>query len=119
MGLPGVLRPCLECGALSEQSRCPEHRAAQERAREARRPGRRKKYDRDFRALRKWWEPRVAAGGVRCRRAGDGCLLEPDTMIEPGTPWQLGHPDTFCSRETHPEHERCNEHYGGREVGLL
>ena len=53
--------------------------------------------------LRKRWTPRVAAGGVACGRCG--------LLIQPGTPWDLGHPDDDKRREPTPWHQRCNRVY--------
>jgi hypothetical protein len=36
-----MLRPCLDCGTLSEASRCPGHATARQRAKDAQRPERR------------------------------------------------------------------------------
>lgn len=60
----------------------------------------------EHRAERAAWAPLVAAGTVACRR-GDQCL-EPELLIRPGEPWDLGHPDAVCDRPTAPEHRRCN-----------
>jgi hypothetical protein len=59
----------------------------------------------------------VAGGYVACSRCG--------LLIEPGTPWDLGHPDSGSSGG--PEHRRCNRRAGGvasmrarsRRVSLL
>ena len=64
------------------------------------------------RAGRRWWEPRVAAGVVRCARAAacvyaelvDGELV--GGLIHQGEPWHLGHPDGESAGG--PEHRRCN-----------
>lgn len=57
-------------------------------------------YGPEHRALRKQWESKVAAGGVRCWRCGG--------LINAGTPWDLGHADEDRSVYRGPEHVRCN-----------
>lgn len=59
-------------------------------------------YSGDHRKLRAEWAPHVEAGQVRCFRAGCGRL------IEPGSPWDLGHRDDDRSQWTGPEHRACN-----------
>jgi hypothetical protein len=108
-----ALMPCLDCGALSDKNRCPQHRRVKERLRNRRRaPKRVGRYGAAHQQLRKAWEPRVLAGEVHCRR-GEGCLRYPDTKVRAGDKWHLGHPDALCEAPTAPEHKRCNEHYAG------
>ena len=49
--------------------------------------------------LRRALAPHVAAGGVACARCGE--------LIEPGTPWDLGHSDDGLGYNG-PEHAACN-----------
>lgn len=65
-------------------------------------------YGRDHIRERRTWEPKVAAGGVACRRC--------EEPIEPGEAWDLGHPDAHCAKPKAPEHERCNRATNGRAV---
>jgi hypothetical protein len=51
-------------------------------------------------ALRARWAPLVDRGEVLCARCG--------VLIDPGTPWDLGHDDDDRSRYNGPEHARCN-----------
>lgn len=92
------------CPQLTTGSgRCPEHT----RAAEARRGSRQARgYDAEHDRLRAEWEPRVAAGRVRCARCGK--------LIASGSPWDLGHRDDDRSRYNGPEHQRCNRSAGGR-----
>jgi len=46
------------------------------------------RYGPEFRRLRDWWPPKVAAGSVHCHAVE--CLQE-SRRIVPGTPWDLGH----------------------------
>ena len=57
-------------------------------------------YGRRHKALRKRWEPKVAAGVVNCARCGK--------PIAPGSLWDLGHDDYDRTRYNGPEHRRCN-----------
>jgi len=50
--------------------------------------------------LRKRWALLVELGGIPCARCGG--------LIQPGTPWDLGHDDLDRSRPSAPEHRRCN-----------
>lgn len=90
------------CGreGCDELMPCPTHPPAN-RSRPAGR------YDAEHQAARAEWAPYVAAGEVHCRR-GEKCLRYPNTLIEPGKPWHLGHPDAECDAPRAPEHMRCN-----------
>ena len=62
---------------------------------------RRRKYDTGpHRKMRKEFAPLVAAGLVNCARCGE--------LIEPGTPWDLGHSDRDPGAYSGPEHAYCN-----------
>lgn len=50
--------------------------------------------------LRKLWEPRVARGGVLCRRCKQ--------PIDPAAKWDLGHDPLDRSLPAVPEHPICN-----------
>ena len=58
------------------------------------------------RRTRKEFAPMVAAGLVNCARCGE--------LIEPGTPWDLGHDDRDPSLYSGPEHAYCNRAAGCR-----
>lgn len=96
-------KPCIVCGALSSGTRCPTHRQAKERARQAGRDPQRYAQNQ---ALRKVWAPRVATGEVRCRRCRK--------PIRVGTEWHIGHPDAECVAPVGPEHATCNTSAAGR-----
>ena len=49
------------------------------------------------------WVPRVKAGGVACGRCGQ--------TIEPGTPWDMGHPGDDKRLTPVPWHRRCNRQF--------
>lgn len=109
-----TLRPCLDCGDLSAQSRCPVHARDAERRRNKNRTPRGDRYGREHQEERASWVPLVEAGKVRCRRAAVGQCIAGTPLILPGSPWHLGHPDEECSRPTAPEHEKCNTSAAGR-----
>jgi hypothetical protein len=60
---------------------------------------------------RKRWAPKVDAGLVDCRRC--------DQPIEPGRPWDLGHPDDACPKPKAPEHRVCNRRAGGSNGAMV
>ncbi len=71
-------------------------------------------------AERKRWTPKVARGGIVCRRSPYGMCLEENegrpATIAPGTPWDLGDPDDACAAPKAPEHRRCNRATGTHRV---
>lgn len=101
------LRRCVTCPKLVPQrarnGRCTDCQREQEQARGT---AAQRGYDQEHKAERIRWSPLVEAGTVHCRR-GPHCL-EPSTLIAPGTPWDLGHPDDQCPAPRAPEHRRCN-----------
>lgn len=108
-----ALKPCLDCGTLSDQARCMKHRAVREAARNVRRaPKRAGRYGEAHQAERAWWATRLAAGDVIMCRRGEDCLMA-DHRVYPAQPWHLGHPDELCEAPRAPEHRRCNTHYAG------
>ena len=102
-----TVRPCLDCGALSQGSRCPTHAAAKARARTAGRGTTvQRGYGPEHKALRAEWAPQVATGQVACARCGD--------LIAAGEAWDLGHTDDRTGYRG-PEHARqCNRAAAGR-----
>ena len=52
--------------------------------------------------------PLVAAGLAYCARC--------EELIEPGTPWDLGHDDRFPEYHSGPEHAGCNRSAPHRNV---
>lgn len=99
-------RVCAEpgCPELQAETRCPIHRRERERARGT---SSQRGYDYAHQQERAHHQSRMDAG-VRydCRRC-----LQP---IEPGSPWDLGHPDADCPRPKGPEHAGCNRAVAGR-----
>ena len=75
---------------------------------------RNRKYGRALhRRTRMEYVPLVATGLVRCAR-GEGCSFAElvggvwvGGLIEPGTPWDLGH-DDWTGLHSGPEHPYCN-----------
>jgi hypothetical protein len=63
-------------------------------------PNARHRYGNDHKKRRTQWTPRVNAGTVTCWRCGH--------LIQPGTPWDLGHADGSTTIYNGPEHRRCN-----------
>ena len=62
-------------------------------------------YGRHHKALRKRWEPKVAAGVVNCARCGK--------PIHPGELWDLDHTDDRTAY-LGASHRRCNRATSGR-----
>lgn len=88
--------PIPGCPTLVPSGRCEQHRqTTTERG-----------YGKQHQAERAQWAPLVNAGLIDCRR-GSQCLA-PDVRIQPGEPWELGHPDAACAAPKAPEHRRCN-----------
>jgi len=100
------LRPCIDCGRLSDATRCPKHRAAKQRARDQRRGSSSARgYNGQHQRERAAWVPVVDAGMAHCARCGG--------WIQPGEPWALDHTDDR-SGYLGPSHKRCNDAAGGR-----
>jgi hypothetical protein len=81
----------------------PEKRRAYERDRERRRvrpSAKERGYGTAHKRLRKQWAQAVAVGNVLCTRC--------NTLILPGSPWDLGHDDGNRNVYTGPEHRACN-----------
>lgn len=106
--MPRAPRRCSKLGC-DELLPCPTHTRDIQR-----RPSGR--YPTSHAQDRERWRPYVEAGRVSCRR-GEQCRRHPDTLIRPGQPWDLGHPDAECSAPTAPEHEKCNRSAPGRQRG--
>lgn len=90
---------CLDCGAITNGSRCPDCASRKDRKRQAARGDR---YGQDHRALRREWLPHVRAGTVICCRCPD--------LIKPGEPWDLDH----RMNGSFPAHASCNRSAGAR-----
>lgn len=102
------LKPCLDCGELSDQARCPTHRAEHQRKRDAERGGTAARgYGRTHRLERERWKPVVEAGQVECWRCHQ--------PIDPSKPWDLGHDDEDRTKYKGPEHPLCNRRTSGRK----
>ena len=93
------LKPCIECGQISPQARCPDHRRGTTADRG---------YGSEHQAERAAWTELVDAGGVECRRAAYGLCVAPSPVLDPAEPWHLGHPDAACPAPRAPEHVVCN-----------
>lgn len=113
-----VARICLDCPRLAEpgHKRCARH----QRSFQVRRLAARVRYAGDWRRRRRYWEPLVATGTVRCAR-GPACLFAEwvngelvGGLIDPAE-WDLGHPDD--SSVGGPEHRRCNRGQPSRRKG--
>lgn len=89
---------CLDCPTITEpgHSRCPPHERTRDKARGTRQQ---RGYDAAHDAERERWAPYVEAGIVVC----DKC----NTLIQPGSAWDLGHNDRRTAW-TGPEHAHCN-----------
>jgi hypothetical protein len=103
-------RPCVDCGTLTDQTRCPAHRAQKQRARDQQRGSSTARgYDQQHERLRQAWQPEVDAGSVICWRC--------NKPIEAGSAWHLGHDDHDRNLYRGPEHVRCNCATSGRVGG--
>ena len=92
-GRNGAKRICLDCPAITDQSRCPSCRSKRERTRGT--PAERG-YDQAHKAERARLAPLVATGSVKCWRCGG--------YIAAGSPWDLGHDDRDRTVHRGPEH---------------
>ncbi len=112
-------RLCANCGAPTPASRrvlCDRCRAAS-LARHSRSSAERKHpkssaargYGQRHRRLRKQWKLAVERGEVICGRCG--------RYIDPGTPWDLGHPQDNKALEPRPWHARCNRQFAATVTG--
>ena len=101
-----ALRPCIQCGRLSNKTRCPTHEAERNRQRGS---STARGYDRQHELLREQWRPEVTAGLVDCWRC--------EQRIKAGEPWHLGHDDNDRTRYRGPEHVDCNCATAGRVGG--
>lgn len=111
-GQPAV-RLCQRCGAPARSPRswyCAACRAwadenGRRRSAERRHPKTRQErgYGASHDAARKRWAPQVERGGVACGRCHQ--------LIEPGSQWDLGHPNDDKSLPPVPWHQRCNRQY--------
>lgn len=98
-----VKRPCLDCGSISEGSRCPAHTRARTRARDLRRgtPTQRG-YDSRHYAIRARLLPR--AYGQPCPRCGEPMLEGQELDLGHATPLRVDP----RSRADRIEHAHCN-----------
>lgn len=73
-------KPCLDCGQLSYESRCPAHTQRMEQLRDLRRAGKKKMlYNSEYRKQAAY----VRATAITCHICGDGARRE--------DPWQADH----------------------------
>lgn len=95
------VKPCVICGQLSDQARCPDHR----RGTTAQRG-----YGYAHQQQRERDTEVVASGEAVCWRCGEPI----DPLDEP---WDSGHDDHDRSIWLGPEHELCNRGAPGRRRG--
>jgi len=82
---------------------CPKHARAHDKARGSKRE---RGYDAGYNAMRKAFEPEVAAGKSNCWRCTG--------LIQPGSEWHLGHDDHDRGIIRGPEHAHCNLSAAGK-----
>lgn len=105
--MAGMARICAQrgCPRITDQDRCPEHRAARERQRDSyyKRSG-----GAEFTSLRKVWAVEVAKGNVPCGRCG--------IILQPDEPWHFDHDDNDRANLAlaTPSHPFCNTSAGGK-----
>lgn len=99
-------KPCLDCGKLSEGSRCPEHQRRVDQLRDMKRAAKKAQYyNSDYRKRAKI----VRETALICHICGDGPRVN--------DPWQADHlepgnPDS----ELAPAHRSCNAKRGDRPL---
>lgn len=106
------LKPCLDCGALSDRSRCRVHRARAQQARDqARGNSAQRGYGHAHRARRQAMLPE--AYGKPCPQCG--VVMGPDMALDAGHSIPLAHdPNAKADRI---ECAECNRTAGGRTRG--
>lgn len=98
---------CTEHGCptiLDHSGYCPTHTRDRDRQRGSRQA---RGYDARHDQERARLAPTVTRGRTRCAKCGH--------LIDPGTPWDLGHTDDRTAW-TGPEHLRCNRAAAGRKA---
>lgn len=98
-------KPCAEsgCPTITDRTRCPQHRRAQDKARGSRED---RGYGKGHQAIRADYQVRMDAGHrYQCWRCG--------VPIDPSH-WHLGHDDHDRSRYRGPECVPCNTATKGR-----
>lgn len=111
------LRPCLDCGALVEGTRCASCRSDRNRTRDQARGTRQQRgYGAEHEAERRRWAPVVASGMAKC---AEPLCLEASRSIAAGADWHLAHDRDHPGRYRGPAHPRCNEAEAGRYAAAL
>lgn len=95
-------RPCLDCGTLTQASRCPLCASKRQRARDQARYPQRQGHATIHARERKRWRPEVETGTWPCSRCG--------TVINPDEPWDVDNRPWGYE----PSHAFCNRAAGGR-----
>lgn len=99
-------KPCLDCGKLSYESRCEEHRKRVEQLRDAKRAEKKKiLYNPQYRKLAK----QVRQTAIICHICGDGARRD--------DPWQADHLDAGNpASPLLPAHRSCNAKRGNKPL---
>lgn len=95
-------RPCLDCGKITDATRCPECRSRKQKIRDAARYPDRQGHSNTHTKERRRWKPHVDTGTWPCSRCGE--------TIQPGTPWDVDNRPWGYE----PSHASCNRAAGAR-----
>jgi hypothetical protein len=102
----GFLKPCLDCGQLSRETRCEAHAKRVEQLRDIKRAEKKKTlYNSEYRKVAAY----IRATAIICHLCGEGARY--------GDPWQADHIDAGNPKsELAAAHRSCNAKRGSKPL---